>query len=230
MNKKAIIKLAVDILMTFALLFLSGYQFWGEALHEWVGALMFVLFIAHHLLNLSYYKNLFRGKYTAVRIITLFIDCLTLISMLAQMYSGIVISRYVFNFLPIDGGLALARKLHILGAYWGFIVMSLHLGLHWSMIIGVLKKALHIKRPNKARAVISAAAGILIAGYGIFAFIKRDFLTYLALKSEFVFLDYDEPWLIFYLDYIAIMGLCVFVSHYALKLVKLMRNKSENPK
>lgn len=227
MNKKAIIKLAVDILMTVALLFLSGYQFWGEALHEWVGALMFVLFIAHHLLNLSYYKNLFRGKYTAVRIITLLVDCLTLLSMLAQMYSGIVISRYVFDFLPIEGGLAFARKLHILGAYWGFIVMSLHLGLHWSMIIGVLKKALHINRPNKARTVISVAAGIMIAGYGIFAFVKRDFLTYLALKSEFVFLDYDEPRLMFYLDYIAIMGLCVFVSHYVLNLVKRIKSKSE---
>jgi hypothetical protein len=26
-----------DAAMTLALLFLMGYQFWGEALHEWVG-------------------------------------------------------------------------------------------------------------------------------------------------------------------------------------------------
>ena len=43
MKPKAVIKLAVDVFMTLALLFLMGYQFWGEAPHEWVGAGMFLL-------------------------------------------------------------------------------------------------------------------------------------------------------------------------------------------
>ena len=38
MRPKAVIKIAVDILMTLALLFLMGYQFWGDMAHEWVGA------------------------------------------------------------------------------------------------------------------------------------------------------------------------------------------------
>ena len=33
MKPKAIIKLAVDIFMTLALLFLMGYQLWGDAAH-----------------------------------------------------------------------------------------------------------------------------------------------------------------------------------------------------
>lgn len=44
MKPKLIIKLAVDVLMTLAMLFLMGYHFWGEILHEWVGAGMFLLF------------------------------------------------------------------------------------------------------------------------------------------------------------------------------------------
>ena len=32
------VKLAVDVLMTLALLFLMGYQIWGETAHEWAGA------------------------------------------------------------------------------------------------------------------------------------------------------------------------------------------------
>ena len=40
MKPKAIIKLAVDIFMTLALLFLMGYQLWGDAGHEWAGAIM----------------------------------------------------------------------------------------------------------------------------------------------------------------------------------------------
>lgn len=119
MKPKAILKLAVDVVMTLALLFLMGYQFWGEVPHEWVGAGMFVLFIAHHILNGKWHKTLFKGKYNAMRIATLVIDVLVLVSMLAQMYSGIVMSRYVFGFLPTIGGMSLARRLHILGAYWG---------------------------------------------------------------------------------------------------------------
>ena len=42
MKPKMIVKLGADILMTVALLFLMGYQFWGEAAHEWVGTGMFV--------------------------------------------------------------------------------------------------------------------------------------------------------------------------------------------
>lgn len=34
---KGKIKIDVDVLMTAALLFLMGYQFWGEMAHEWVG-------------------------------------------------------------------------------------------------------------------------------------------------------------------------------------------------
>ena len=50
MKKKSKLKLAVDILMTLTLLFLMGYQLWGESAHEWAGAFMLVLFIAHHAL------------------------------------------------------------------------------------------------------------------------------------------------------------------------------------
>ncbi|MGN0542058.1 MAG: DUF4405 domain-containing protein [Acutalibacteraceae bacterium] len=227
MSARKAVKLAVDFLMTVALLVLSGYQFWGESAHEWVGTLMFILFIAHHILNIGWHKNIFKGKYTAMRIAMLCIDLLVLLAMLAQMYSGIVISRYAFDFLPINGGLAFARKLHILGAYWGFILMSLHIGLHWNTVMGVMKKSLHPKKTSKVGSNILTAAGLLIAGYGAYAFVKRDFFTYLFLKSEFVFLDYAEPILLFYIDYLAIMGLFIFAAHYGLKLFKSNRNRTK---
>ena len=64
MKPKAIIKIVVDVLMTLALLFLMGYQFWGDIAHEWVGAGMFLLFILHHILNRSWYNSILKGKYT----------------------------------------------------------------------------------------------------------------------------------------------------------------------
>lgn len=190
---------------------------------------MFVLFITHHLLNLNWYKNLFQGRYTPIRVFQLVVDMLILAVMLIQMYSGIVLLRYVFDFLPMESGLALARRLHILGTYWGILLMSLHLGLHWNMILGMVRKGMKIKNASKIRVAVFACIGFLIAGYGLFVFIKRDFLTYMLLRSEFVFLDYSEPAVLFYLDYLALMGICIFVSHYISKLFrKGRRNETIN--
>ena len=226
MKPKMAVKLAADVLMTLALLFLMGYQFWGEAAHEWVGAGMFGLFILHHLLNLGWHKHIFQGRYTLMRAAVLCVDILLLLAMLALMYSGIVMSRHVFAFLHLESGMALARRLHILGAYWGFVLMSVHLGLHWNMILGMLKKQMQLK-PSKARSKVLFAASALVAVYGAGVILRRSLVDYLLLKSEFVFLDYSEPRLRFYLDYLALMGLCIFVAHYGAKLCR--RKKEGKP-
>lgn len=225
---KGRIKIAVDVLMTAALLFLMGYQFWGEMAHEWAGAGMLVLFLAHHVLNGNWHKNLFHGKYTPLRIFLTFIDVLTLLAMLVQMYSGIVLSRYVFAFLPFDSGLALARRLHILGAYWGFLLLGLHLGLHWNMVLGAVKK----KMPASLYRFryICSGMGALVALYGAYVFVKRNFFTYMILESQFVFLDFEEPPILFYLDYLALMGTCIFISHYVGKILRFFGGRHEKKK
>lgn len=213
MKPKFIAKIIIDILMTLALLFLMGYQLWGDVAHEWVGAGMFLLFIVHHVLNFNWHKNLFKNKYTARRIAVLCVDILVFADMLIMMFSGIVMSRHVFAFLPISGGVMLARRLHIIGSYWGILLMSLHLGMHVKMFADMIKKRIRIPTP------VVFVPSLLISAYGVYAFIKRDFLTYMLLKSEFVFLDYDEPKILFYLDYISIMVMCIFVGYYLTKML-----------
>lgn len=228
MKPKVVVRFSVDILMTLALLFSMGYHLWGEALHEWVGAGMLLLFIAHHILNGHWHRTLFKGKYGAMRILTLCIDVLALVSMLVQMYSGIVMSRHVFSFLPSIGGMSLARRLHILGAYWGYILLSLHSGLHWHTISKLARKAAGIKSHSKIRSITAFIAGSAVAGYGILAFIRRNFLTCLLLESEFVFLDYSEPKILFYIDYLALMGLCIFVAHCCATMMRKSKKKPES--
>ncbi len=217
MKTKAKIKWSLDVLMTIALLFLMGYQFWGETAHEWIGAGMLALFIAHQACNLNWYRNLLRGRYTPMRILQCGMDILTLGAMLALLYSGIAMSRHVFAFLPIRGGMALARRLHILGSYWGYLLMSLHLGLHWGMVLNLVRKK---RIPQRKHQAASLVISLPLAAYGIYVFIKRDFPTYLFLRSEFVYLDYQEPKLLFLLDYLALMGLGIFMAHSIGKLVK----------
>lgn len=128
------------MVMTVLLLFLMVRQITGDSAHEWLGAGMFVLWIAHHILNRNWYGHLFKGKYTPVRILQTVMNFAVFLSMLGLMISGIILSREVFAFLPISGGIALARSLHVLSAFWGFVLMALHLGLHWNIILGAVRK------------------------------------------------------------------------------------------
>ena len=43
---------------------------------------------------------------------------------------------------------------------------------------------------------------------------------YLFLQTHFVFFDFSEPIPLFYLDYLAIMGLFIFLTHTAAKLLR----------
>ena len=212
MNAKQIIKIAIDIAMTVVLLFLMSYSLIGEALHEWLGIGMFTLFILHHILNRKWSSSLFKGKYTSYRILQKVLVVLALASMLGSMVSGVIISRSVFSFLRVTGGQSWARTLHMLSAYWGFIFISLHLGLHWSVMMGMAKRLW--KKQSIARSWGVRSAGFFIAGYGVYAFFKREIGGYMFLKNQFVFFDFDEPLILFLLDYTAVMGLFVFIGYY----------------
>ncbi|OUN91241.1 DUF4405 domain-containing protein [Blautia sp. An46] len=215
MNRKQQAKIAVDIFMTLCLLFLMPYELIGEAIHEWIGAGMFLLFILHHILNRKWTGNLTKGRYKPLRIIQTILVMLILICILGSMASGIILSRHVFAFLKIRDLSAPARVIHMTCAYWGFVLMSLHLGIHWGMMMGMAGKI--FPKPSKARNWILRLAGIGIAGYGIYAFIKRDILSYLLMQVQYVFFNFEEPVIFFILDYMAAMGLFVFIGYYLRK-------------
>ena len=63
------------------------------------------------------------------------------------MISGVIMSREVFSFLPLSGGTGFARTLHMLSSYWGFLLMGVHLGLHWGMMMGLARRAAGIRKP-----------------------------------------------------------------------------------
>lgn len=230
MKLKMKIKIGIDFLMTVLLLLLMAYQVVGETLHEWFGAAMLVLFLVHNILNIKWYKNLFKGKYKPVRILGTVLNFAVLASILSLAYSGIVMSRHLFAFLPINRGMALARVMHLSGSYWGFVLISLHLGLHWGMIIGMFRKLTGGKRLPVLVWTLRLFAAV-IAGYGAFCFIKADIFSYMFLKSEFVFFDFEKSAFSVFSEYIAMMGLWIWIGYYVAKglgkLSSLLSNRKE---
>lgn len=225
MKPKLIAKITIDIAMTAVLLLLMTFELIGAAAHEWLGIGMFALFVVHHILNGKWSKGIFKGKYTPFRVIQTALVFLVLLSMLGSMISGIILSRHALAFLPINGGQAFARTLHMLSAYWGFVLMSIHLGMHWSMMLNMAKRV--FKKPSAVRKWVLRLIALGISGYGVYVFIKRDIGGYMILKNQFAFFDFDEPLIFFILDYISAMCLFAAFGHY---LSLIVRRFQSNPR
>lgn len=226
MKAKQIIKILIDICMTVLLFVLMAFQYVGIQWHEITGAAMLVLFILHHILNGNWYRALGKGMYRSGRILLTVVDVVLLVDMVFLMFSGIAMARYVFGFLDIPVSKAWARGMHMTASYAGFLLMGFHIGLHYGMIMGMVKKAFSFaegKGNAKIKAVctwILRCIAILIGIYGAHALYTRKFLDYISQKVMFAFFDYDEPVISFVLDYGAIMGLMIFISYYLQKFLQ----------
>ena len=100
---------------------------------------MFFLFICHHMMNQKWTRNINKGKYSFLRIWQIILVIFLFLFMLGSMISGIILSRYVFKSIRIMGVAVLMENVHMICAYWGFVMMALHLGFHWNMFINMIK-------------------------------------------------------------------------------------------
>lgn len=205
-------KMVVDMFMVSLLPILMAYSLVGEAAHEWIGLSMMVLFLIHNSLNAPWYKNILKGRYTGIRILTTVINILLAGMMLSLMVSGILLSKYVVTALPVSKDISAARMVHLSASYWGFALMSLHLGFHCKGMVQ------HLKIHSALR-----LSSWLIPLYGVYALLHRQLLTYMFLRNQYVFFDFSEPIVYFLLDYIAVIGLFAWLGYYIMKFLSIRK-------
>ena len=82
-------------------------------------------------------------------------------------------------------------------------------------------------RPSRIRRVLLPVLGGCVAVYGLIAFPRRDLITYMLVRTHFVFFDFSEPIPLFYLDYLAMMGTFIFLAH---SISRLLRKRAERSK
>ena len=180
---------------------LDAYEY-GALIHEIIGAAFIAVVCFHLWLNRRWLLNIFKGRYNLARSILVAADVVLIIDIIFLLVSGVMMSR-IFGFDPDESfesfGMSFARTAHMLAAYWGYVIMSFHAGLH-------------IK---KYPAII-----FIPALYGCYAFVKRQLHEYMFLRTEFVFFDFEEPIIYFFLDYIAIMILFTSVGYFVMKMCR----------
>lgn len=223
MTIKRKLQIVTDIVMTILLPLLMSYQLIGEATHEWIGIGMFLILVFHHLLNQQWHKTLLRGKYSWLRAFVTLTDVLLFFIMVSLTVSGIIMSRHIFTFLSFGGASGGARIIHMIASYWGFVLMSIHVGMHWNMIIGLINRMIWENESSVWRTIGSRGAVMVLCSYGVYAFIKRQLGDYMLLKTEFVFFDFGEPLLFFLADYAAVMILFASLGYYTYKLLKIIK-------
>ena len=205
---------AADLALIVVLLLLMGYSLIGEEIHEWLGIGILLLLIFHHAINVPWYRNLKRGRYTPYRWVQTVLTVLLLFAVLGSILSGLVLSQYVLNDPLLHRLDAPARAIHLPCAYWGFLLMSLHLGLHWGAVMGMARRITGQRAPSKCRTGILRLLAAAVSCYGLYAFFHNGLLDYLLLRTHFVFFPPDQTAVRFLADYGAIMGLYLAVAHY----------------
>ena len=199
---------------------LMAYSLVEENAHKYFGIGMSLLFVAHHILNVAWWKHLLRGKYTPLRILGTAIDLALVVIMLALPISGMILSRYVFRFLHL-GGAATARTVHLLASYWGLVLMSFHAGMHGNRIMGGLRKITTTQQTSKIRIWSLRMIIVLLAIGGLYAFIKNKIGSYLFLRTQFVFVDFSQSVVWSIIDYLLVSILFIVLGYVCTYLICL---------
>ena len=215
-------RIILDIVMTCLFIVLMGYYVTDNTLHEILGTITFVLFILHNILNIKWYKSIFKGKHNFQRTFHIVINLLLFIAMIGMMISGIMISSDVFDFLNIKTPM-FGRNLHIISTAWGFILMAIHVGFH---ITGIMNK-LNTKMKNSTFEYVYYFITILLIGFGIYSFIALRLWEEMFLLTHFKFFDYEQSTILFFLKYVDLLIAIVLVIYFVLNIIKKLSNKNK---
>ena len=188
MNRKKLGKLAIDLAMTVFLLVAMACRITGNTVHELVGVSIFVLFIVHNILNRRWYKTVLKKNNHLLRLLNKAINQLLLVVMVMLLVSAVYMSRIVFDFIPVNSSLIM-RQIHVLSAYWGFVLISLHLGMHWRIVRGAVRRMTGITDTRRIHTIVLRVFVMLIVVYGVQASFDRNIgskliLYYTSLLSQ----------------------------------------------
>ncbi|WP_307564121.1 DUF4405 domain-containing protein [Paenibacillus sp. V4I7] len=139
---------------------------------------------------------------------------LFLMTMTMALISAVPISRDLFDSISTNDDM-LARQTHVLSAYWGFILMAVHIGISWGRIIQTVRKMTGITAENRQRLIILRILVVLIVIYGVEASVKGNMGSKLFIYNPFGW-GGNGSLLSFIRDQLEIMGIYIGGTHYSL--------------
>ena len=197
-SAKKVAKTAVDMLLAADLVAVMATALVEEVPHEYLGVALFVLMVAHIVLNRRYFTHLAKGRYTPLRVLQLLAVIGLIACVIGQVASALVLSKHAFAFLPAIPGAAWARTVHMLFSYWCFIFAFAHVGLQ-----------VKAKLPVWLQVPL-----IAVACFGAVSFVQLDMAAYLFGQVMFAAADYASPLALIFARYASVAILVAVVFHY----------------
>lgn len=220
MTRKLAVKLMIDLGLTVSMFLAFAYHLTGPVAHEFIGLVMFLLLLAHNSLNWRWYKNLGRPGGGLERRLTQAVTLVLLAVTVALLVSSILASRVLFDFVRVGNGF-LVRQIHALVAYWILVLMSVHLGLHWPLVMAALRQALKLNKTGLWRSALMKLSALTVMGFGVWASFDRGLGSKLLMRHSFDYWDGGPAG--FFITYLLIMGLYVGLIHYSLQFLRKLK-------
>lgn len=179
----------LNSIMMLGLVASMSYSLLGESVHEWVGTAVLVCFIWHLLRNRGWFSALRRGRYTGGRVVGSIVNGLILFTVLGLCVSSLMLSKYVFAFLPLSLPEGVGQTPHQVCAYWGFLLMAVHLGWHGRSLAAAVKR--HIALPGAVwRGVLALAVVVGVVSAVFQQYPAHLFLQVRGFESNFGLLPF----------------------------------------
>lgn len=215
MNRIFLLRLWLDGLAAVLLLLALAYWWLGNVVHEVAGTAMFLLLIAHNLFNRRWYGNLPRTRRGPRSVFNIGVTFALLTAMLVLLGTSVLISHTLAPFLPPWGGFTV-RQIHTLAAYWALVIVAIHLGLRWPMLMGMARNLLGIGGANPLRTLVLRAIAGTIAIHGIWSFHQLGLGTKLSMQTTLDWWNFEEAVAGFFIHCAAVAGLVIVVTYYGL--------------
>ena len=156
---KIIAKKIIDIILIILFLCELGGFFFPSNIHIIIGIIFLLLIVVHNIINLNYYKNLFKGKYTFTRALNTICILLFAITLIVIAFSGIAMASNISFENTILADLNW-RSIHLYASIISVILFAIHV-IYYSQryIKGKSFYAISVI------AIISALASIFVLPY-----------------------------------------------------------------
>jgi hypothetical protein len=216
-----------DFIAAGLLLFGLSYWWLGNIAHELAGTAMFLLVIVHNVFNRRWYGTIPKARREARGLFNIALTLLLLVAMLALLVTSVLISNALAGVMSPYGGFTV-RQIHTLAAYWVLVIVSIHLGLRWPMIMGVARKLIGISQPNAIRTLGLRVIAVTIAIHGIWSSFELAIGTKLSMQMTLDWWNFEESVAGFFIHCIAIAGLYMYLAYYAVKWLQTSKRKTRS--
>lgn len=220
MSRLFVSRLWLDALAAGLLLLGLAYWWQGNLVHEIAGTAMFLLLIAHNVFNRRWYGSVGRTRREPRSIFNVGVTFALLTAMLALLVTSVLISKALSPFLPPWGGFTV-RQIHALAAYWVLVIVAIHLGLRWPMLMGVARNLFGIRKPSALRTLVLRTIALGVALHGVWSAAVLGLGGKLSMQMTLDWWNFEEAVAGFFVHCGAVAGLAMVLAYYGLKLVQL---------